>query len=103
MLIIKHAATEASIKYRAGIPTWRCRYFAIWPNLTPFPNDSNVGAYHGSDVYLYLGTAIYIHLGNSTAKPTEAELTLSSQYVDAWLTFAEVSHVDILSMLDLVN
>jgi carboxylesterase type B len=92
MLIMEYAAIEASDKQRAGIPVWRGRYFAVWPNLTPFPNDSSIGAYHGSDVYMYLGTAADIHLGNNTAKPTEAELTLSSRYVNAWLTFAEVSN-----------
>jgi carboxylesterase type B len=82
-------ATEASDKWRAGVPVWRGRYFAVWPNLTPFPNDSSVAAYHGSDVYLFLGSVADIHLGNSTAKPTGAELKLSSRYMNAWLTFAE--------------
>jgi carboxylesterase type B len=82
-------AAEAFNKHRAGIPTWRARYFAQWPNLTPFPNDSSIGAYHGADVYVFFGTIADVHLGNSTAKPTEAERKLSSRYMDAWLTFAE--------------
>jgi carboxylesterase type B len=79
-------ANEAFVKYQAHIPTWRSRYFAEWPNLMPF---AGIGAYHGSDVYMYLGSAADIHLGNSTAKPTEAELKLSSRYMDAWVIFAE--------------
>jgi carboxylesterase type B len=103
MLLIWNAATEASDKWRAGVPVWRGRYFAVWPNLTPFPNDSSVAAYHGSDVYLFLGSVADIHLGNSTAKPTGAELKLSSRYMNAWLTFAEVSYMCVLFMLNLFD
>jgi carboxylesterase type B len=100
-LLMEYAAAEASDKHRAGIPTWRGRYFAQWPNLTPFPNDPSIGAYHGADVYVFFGTVADVHLGNSTAKPTEAELKLSSRYMDVWLTFAEVSCTcTVLSQLD---
>jgi carboxylesterase type B len=101
-LLIKYAATEAYTKRCAGIPVWRGRYFAVWSNLTPFPNDSSVGAYHGSDVYLFLGTVADVHLGNSTAEPTQAELMLSSRYMDAWLTFAEVSFICVPLILGLL-
>lgn len=61
---------------------------------------AGIGAYHGSDVYMYLGSVADIHLGNSTAKPTEAELKLSSQYMNAWVTFAEVSYIHTLLLID---
>jgi hypothetical protein len=45
-------------------------------------------------ISIYLGTVGDIHLGNNTAPPTKAELALlSSRYMDAWLTFAEVSRL----------
>jgi hypothetical protein len=103
MLFMAYVATEAGDKHRAGVPVWRGRYFSVWPNLSPFPSDPSVGAYHGSDLPLTFGTAANVHLGNSTAKPTKAELTLSGRCMDAWLTFAEVSYISVLLMLKLVD
>ena len=70
---------------------------AVWENLTPFPNDPNVGAFHGSDVPIIFGTYEHTGFGNGTA--TENERKLSVEYMNAWLTFAEVSFLCVLSIV----
>jgi carboxylesterase type B len=89
MLIVEgFLAREAAAKQHAGVPTWRARYMAIWDNLALFPNDPNVGAYHGSDIPIVFGTFSDPGVGNGTVP--EAEQKLSASYMDVWLTFAEV-------------
>lgn len=58
---------------------------AVWDNLAPFPDDPNVGAYHGSDLAMVFGTFV------DSGTATETERQLSVRYMDAWLTFSEVS------------
>jgi hypothetical protein len=60
---------------------------AQWPNLEPFPDDSSVGVWHMSDIPL-AGTFAGLYIGNGIV--SENERILSSQLMDAWLTFAEV-------------
>jgi len=85
--VVCPAAIEASDKRQAGVPAWRARYFAVWPNLEPFPEDPSIGAYHGADLPLYFGTYEDLNIGNGTV--TNEERLLSSRLMDAWLTFAE--------------
>src|ERR1700733_7955345 len=67
---------------------------AQWPNLEPFPNDSSVGVWHGSDIPLAFGTYAGLNIGNGTI--TEDERLLSARLMDVLLTFAKVRSAALL-------
>lgn len=82
------SARAAANKRRAGVPTWRTWYLAVWDNLALSPSNPDLGAYHGSDIPIIFGTFDDPTVGNGSA--TEEERQLSARYMEAWLTFAEV-------------
>lgn len=45
---------EATNHVRAGVPTWRFRYFADWNNTRLYPTS---GAYHGVDMDMIFGNS----------------------------------------------
>lgn len=90
---------EATARRKAGVPAWRARYMAVWENLTPFPNVSSIGVYHSSDIPIFFGIFTDAAIGNGPI--ADAERKLSSRYMDAWLTFAEVGFFSILMIRNL--
>jgi Carboxylesterase family len=76
------AGTVAAARAKAGIPTWRYRYFGVWPNnqLTP-----TSGAWHGSEIGPLFGTTAIV----SGEQPIPAEIELGEKMRHAWASFAK--------------
>jgi carboxylesterase type B len=62
-----------------GIPSWRYRYFAAFPNSAMAPKE---GAVHGSEIAHVWGTY-------RSAKATADEVSLSKTMKHAWTEFAK--------------
>ncbi|KAF2213973.1 hypothetical protein CERZMDRAFT_57978 [Cercospora zeae-maydis SCOH1-5] len=69
----------AAARASRGVPTWRTRYFGVWPNLNPLPW---LGSYHSSDIPMIFGTSDLL------GKDTEDEKEVSKYYQGAWVAFA---------------
>ena len=78
---IRREANEVIRRARVklNIPTWRYRYFGVFPNLDPLPW---LGAYHASEIPLVFGTSAL------SGANTEAEIELSKYMQTAWAAFA---------------
>ena len=73
-----HATTARA---NAGVPVYRYRYFAEWPNLVLYPGS---GAYHGSDLHMVFGAAEDV-----TGEPNTIEEIWTTDYTQwAWASFA---------------
>jgi len=73
---------SASARAKAGVATFRYRYEAVFPNLSPIPE---LRAYHGSEVPIVFGT---YNASTSNVTATADEIKLSSLVQSAWVTFA---------------
>lgn len=74
------AGLRANASIAANNPTWRYRYFGVFPNINI---SSEGGAYHGAELQLLFGTTFLTP--NSTAEEIRFETYLRG----AWTTFAK--------------
>ncbi|KAL1963028.1 hypothetical protein VTN77DRAFT_8776 [Rasamsonia byssochlamydoides] len=71
---------EATNHVRAGVPTWRFRYYADWDNTRLYPTS---GAYHGVDMNMIFGASEDV-----TGLPeSQPQLQLQSTMQAAWASF----------------
>jgi carboxylesterase type B len=75
-------AAEARVK--AGLPTWRYRYMAAYPNTGVMPMAEPLPA-HGAELTVMWGTMDNLN----RSKSTPDELALSKNIRTAWSTFAK--------------
>ena len=79
-------AADASLARSAlGIPTWRYRYFADFPNLRLTLNPSS-GAWHGAEMYAVWRTAADASGGDAD---TAQEESIARYLSGAWAAFAK--------------
>ncbi|KAJ7253953.1 hypothetical protein C8J57DRAFT_1659015 [Mycena rebaudengoi] len=64
------ASQTASFRAKAGVPTWRYRYFGDWDNLRLYDCCPGSAAYHGSELEIVFGTAVNVS-GTSNESPEE--------------------------------
>lgn len=76
------AGMRANASVAANNPTWRYRFFGVFPNINI---SSEGGAYHGSELQLLFGTTDLNGGPNSTAEEINFERYLQG----AWTTFAK--------------
>ncbi|KAF8195313.1 cholinesterase, partial [Mycena galopus ATCC 62051] len=74
----------AAFRARAGVPTWRYRYFGDWDNLRLYDCCPGSGAYHGSDLEMVFGTGEDV----SGVANGPREEQVSRMMMRAWATFA---------------
>jgi carboxylesterase type B len=74
------AAVAANFRSAFGVPTWRYRYFGVFPNLNPLPW---LGAYHASEIPIVFGTS------SLSGPNTKTESELSRYMQGAWAAFAK--------------
>lgn len=79
------AGMRANITISHGIPTWRYRWFGVFPNtnLTAVPNS---GAYHFSEIPVLFDTAPF---GEGIPAATLEEISFGSYARGAWAAFAK--------------
>ena len=80
------AAARANVSIANGIPTWRYRWFGVFPNtqLTSYPD---LGAYHASELSVLFDTT---PAGtNGAPVNTQAEVEIGSYMRGAWAAFAK--------------
>ncbi|KAJ6582015.1 carboxylesterase [Mycena capillaripes] len=75
----------ASFRAKAGVPTWRYRYFGDWNNLRLYDCCPGSGAYHGSDLEMVFGTAEDV----SGIVNGASEERVSRTMMRAWGAFAK--------------
>jgi carboxylesterase type B len=80
-------AQTASFRAKAGVPTWRYRYFGDWDNLRLYDCCPGSGAYHGSELEMVFGTAEDVS-GIANGSPEEQ---VSKMMMRAWGAFAKDS------------
>lgn len=73
-------AEEATNRIRAGVPTWRFRYFADWNNTRLYPTS---GAYHGVDMHMVFGNSELVSGLPESAPQKQLKRTMQH----AWATF----------------
>ncbi|KAK7051766.1 carboxylic ester hydrolase [Favolaschia claudopus] len=78
-------AQTAAFRAKAGIPTWRYRYFGDWDNLRLYDCCPGSGAYHGSELELVFGTGKDV----SGVRNGRAEERVSTMMMRAWAAFAK--------------
>lgn len=74
------AAVSSNFRAEFGVPTYRYRYFATFPNLNPFPW---LGAYHSVEIPIVFGTSHF------SGPDTDAEKEFSRYMQGAWAAFAK--------------
>lgn len=74
------AGQRANASRIATNPTWRYRYFGVFPNIEVSPQ---AGAYHGAELQLIFGTTF------SPPKPTTQEIKFEAYIRGAWVAFAK--------------
>ena len=74
------AGIRANASIAANNPTWRYRYFGVFPDINI---SSEGGAYHGAELQLLFETTF------STPKPTAEEINFEKYLRGAWTTFAK--------------
>ena len=78
------AATAALARSSNGVPTWRYRYYADFPNLR-LTSTPDSGAWHGAEMYALWQTA-----ASASGDPdTPAEKSISRYVAGAWASFAK--------------
>lgn len=91
--LYNHRAFTCPTKYAVdarlaagGVPVWRYRYMADWPNLRLYGSWDGYpasGAYHGAELAMLFGTA-----GDVTGEENRVEEEATSRYVQgAWAAF----------------
>ena len=78
------AANAARARSEHGVPTWRYRYYADFPNLRLTRNPSS-GAWHGAEMYALWQTSA----DASGEADTPAERSISRYLAGAWASFAK--------------
>jgi len=76
------ASLSAAGRAKAGVHTFRYRYEAVFPDISPRPD---LRAYHSSEIPIVFGT---FNASGSPAAPTANEIKLSSFVQSAWVHFA---------------
>jgi len=71
---------NAAGRVKAGVPTWRYQYQAVFPNISP---REDLRAYHASEIPIVFGT-----YNNSALPSTPGEIALSKYVQSAWVAFA---------------
>ena len=71
---------RANVSAANGVPTWRYRYFGVFPDLTIATGS---GAYHGSEIPIIFNTT------PSDPPQTSAEIAIGSYMRGAWAAFAK--------------
>ena len=71
---------RANASVAANNPTWRYRYFGVWPDLAI---SSEAGTWHASEVPILFDTV------PATPGPTTEELSFANYMRGAWATFAK--------------
>lgn len=71
---------RANASVAAKVPTWRYRYFGVFPNLAV---SSEAGTWHAAEIPILFNTAI------SNPAPTEAEIEIGNYMRGAWAAFAK--------------
>ncbi|KAL3424092.1 carboxylesterase [Phlyctema vagabunda] len=74
------AAQRANASVAANNPTWRYRFFGVWPNINI---SSEGGAYHGAELQLLFGTTF------SSPNATVDEIEFETYIRGAWAAFAK--------------
>lgn len=74
------AGIRANVSIAANNPTWRYRYFGIFPNINV---SSEGGAYHGAELPLIFGTTF------SPPNATAEEIKFEAYMRGAWTAFAK--------------
>ena len=74
------AGIRANSSVAAHNPTWRYRFFGVFPNINV---SSEGGAYHGAELQLLFGTTF------STPSATAEEIKFEAYLRGAWTTFAK--------------
>ncbi len=74
------AGIRANASLSAGIPTWRYRYFGVFPDLAI---SSEAGTYHGAELPIIFDTV------PATPPPTQAEISIANYMRGAWAAFAK--------------
>ncbi|KAI9745016.1 MAG: hypothetical protein M1818_001294 [Claussenomyces sp. TS43310] len=74
------AGVRANASIAANNPTWRYRFFGVFPNINV---SSEAGAYHGAELQLIFGTTF------STPKSTVEEINFEAYIRGAWVAFAK--------------
>jgi cholinesterase len=79
------SAMRANISVFNHVPTWRYRWFGVFPNtnLTTYPDS---GAYHGSEIALIFGTA---PVGPGIPPSTQKEREFMNYARGAWAAFVK--------------
>jgi cholinesterase len=78
-------ARAAEARVNAGLPTWRYRYMAAYPNTGVMPGPGKPLASHGAELTIVWGTMDNLNRSKSTPE----ELALSKNIRTAWSTFAK--------------
>jgi cholinesterase len=76
------SAVRANASLANGIPTWRYRWFGVYPN-TNLTTSSDSGAYHGSEVPIVFNTT------PSVGVNTKLEIQVIDYVQSAWAAFAK--------------
>jgi carboxylesterase type B len=77
----------ASFRVKAGVQTWRYRYFGDWDNLRLYDCCPGSGAYHGSDLEIVFGTAEDVSGIANGAREERVSMLMRR----AWAAFAKDS------------
>jgi cholinesterase len=80
------ASHRADTSVKAGVPTWRYRYFGDWPDLR-FTTEPDSGAYHSSELSVLFGNLP--PEGNGIPASTKEELAVGNYMRGAWAAFAK--------------
>lgn len=74
------AGIRANISWAAGTPTWRYRYFGVFPDLAV---SSEAGTWHAAELPIIFDTV------PATPGPTTAEISIANYIRGAWAAFAK--------------
>lgn len=83
------ASNRANVSVKAGLPTWRYRYFGDWPDLR-LTTEPDSGAYHGSEISVLFGNLP--PEGNGVPAATDEEIAFGRYMRAAWAAFAKDPH-----------
>jgi cholinesterase len=79
------AAMRANISISNGVPTWRYRYFGVFPD-TIIQSNPNSGAFHASELAIIFDIPPQ---GSGIPDQTAAQMSFGSYMRGAWATFAK--------------
>jgi cholinesterase len=79
------AGLRANVNIAANVPTWRYRYFGVFPNLR-LTSEPESGAWHGSELSIIFDT---VPQGAGIPENTNEEISIGDYVREAWVTFAK--------------